>query len=113
MSIFDSTFKNPSAPQAVTIGTSGGVLTLSKPGNYVVTSYTSTSDALTQISGLPVGAAVTLYPASGHTITVTNGDNMILASDLDFVMNNADDNITLECKSAGVCREKQGRVSNG
>jgi hypothetical protein len=112
MSIFDSTFKNPSSPQAVTIGTSGGVLTLSKPGYYVVTSFTGTSDSLTQVAGLPVGSKVTLSPASGHTITVTDGTYLFLASDLNFTMGNVYDNITLMVTAAGYCRE-EGRVSNG
>lgn len=105
-------FKTTTTPQSVTIGTAGGVLNLSKPGNYVVTSYTGTSDALTQITGLRIGDKVTLSPATSHTITVTDGTYLLLGGNNNFVMDSVYDNITLMCTAAGYCRD-EGRVSNG
>lgn len=83
-----------------------GVLAVSAGKWYEVTSETGTSDALTQITGLNQGEKVKLTPASGHTITVTDGANLILQASQNFVMNNVDDTIILTCKSSGVCHEE-------
>ena len=99
-------------PTTVTIGSTGALAVFGK-GHYSVTSYTSTTDAVTSITGCQAGDVITLRPTSTHTITVTDGTNLKLGGDHDFVMNNISDNITLYCESAGVFSEVMGRVSNG
>ena len=111
MSIFNTTFKDHVVPQSVTIDASG-VLNLSKPGNYVVNAYSGTSDALVQVTGLRIGTSAKLSPATGDTITVTDGTYLFLGGDNNFVMNNDYDTIVLQATAVGYCKE-EGRVSNG
>jgi|2_EtaG_2_1085320.scaffolds.fasta_scaffold04219_2 hypothetical protein len=94
---------------------STGAITITQPGYYTVdTESDAASDDLDSIGSLPIGAEVTLRPANtARTVVVKNdGDNLVLASSIDFTMNNQYDCITLVGYATGKAFEKS-RSNNG
>jgi len=72
--------------------------------NVEVNAETSTTDDLTQITGLAVGKTICIRPASGDTITVKDGATLNVKG-IDFTMNNTKDKMLLLCTAAGVFDE--------
>lgn len=83
---------------------STGVATIGDYRNARINAETGTADALTQIAGLDVGSDVRISPASGDTITVTDGASLDLQG-VNFIMNDVNDSMTLQCTASGVCKE--------
>jgi len=92
--------------------TAGGIAHLNGPGRYIIKSNAGAADAMVQITGLNNGDEVILEPYSGHTITVTNDATKLALQGVNFVMNDANDKITLVCRGGNICDEKS-RASNG
>ena len=72
--------------------------------NVEINAQTSTTDDLTQITGLAVGKSIIIRPVSGDTITVKDGTKLNVKG-IDFAMNNTKDKMFLLCTASGVFDE--------
>lgn len=81
-----------------------GVVAAGGARNLIINAETGTTDALTQITGVPIGKQIVISPASGDTITVTDGTNLNLARS-NFIMNDTKDKMVLSVTAVGVCDE--------
>jgi len=95
-------------PVDVTIAT--GIATAPGLQNLIINAETGVTDALTQISGIDIGLLVSISPASGDTITVTDGANLNLQG-VNFTMQNTKDKMLLLVTATDVCDEVS-RASN-
>jgi len=87
-----------------------GVVAAGGSRNLILNAETGVTDALTQITGVPVGKMVSVSAASGDTITVTDGAKLNLARS-DFILNTVRDKMLLKVTAIGVCDE-QSRSRN-
>lgn len=85
---------------------SSGVLAVVGAKNIRVNAETGITDALTSITGVPIGTDIMIRAASGDTITVTHGSLLSLMGNVNNILNDVDDNMLLHANSATVLMEK-------